>query len=140
MNPIPLTITLRLGCRSRSVTARELGQAFGCPDAGRLLLRLLLHPQDANEGREPTERGALSLPETVNDVLEIVTVREERGSKGEEGAEAVDDSEALASFLADRLHDWRSLGFYRNVARRLPERVVRDALTRCCRSDESAEI
>ena len=139
MNPPLLRITLSLGSRTRDVAIAEMAEAFRSPDPCPSLVRLLLagHPQAMNKGRETTERGVLSLPVTVNDDQDLlpnsfstVTVGNRRESRGREGGEPVDDSEALAAFLAERLRDWRSLGFYRKVARMLPESVVRDALTR----------
>lgn len=139
MNPPFLRITLSLGSRTRDVAIDAMAEALRSSDPYPALVKLLLdpNPQLMNKGRETTESGVLSLPATVNDDKDLlpnsfstVTVRNRRESRGRERVELVDDSEALAAFLAERLHDWRSLGFYRKVARMLPESVVRDALTR----------
>lgn len=55
----------------------------------------------------------------------------ETGSRGEGNPRphrTVDNLEPLAVELADRLGDWKSLRFFRLVARRLPECDVRAAL------------
>lgn len=39
-------------------------------------------------------------------------------------------SEALAIYLADRLNDWHSIAWYRQVTRRVSPSIVRDALVR----------
>jgi hypothetical protein len=84
-----------------------------------------------NKGRETTERGVPNKPVTITMIKTSSSEYDQKGRecRGRGQTEPVDDPEALAAFLAECLHDWRSLGFYRKVARLLPESVVRDALT-----------
>jgi hypothetical protein len=139
MNPFPFRITLSLGSCSRDVPIDFLAQALQSPDRNSALAKLLYdnHPQLMNKGKGAMGDGVLSPPVTVNgdkdsspSILKPVIVQEEEYCQVGEEPSPAQDSEALACFLAERLRDWRSLGFYRKVARMLPESVVRDALAR----------
>ena len=87
-----------------------------------------VHPQATNRGKRIIGDGGSSLP--LNDNQKLPPLWNRGECRGEEGAGLANHSEALATYLAERLHDWRSLAFYRKVARSLPEEVVRDALSR----------
>lgn len=136
MTPIfGLRIALSLGARRRELNPRELGDALGVADPSPALAKLLFtgHPQAMNKGKGALGEEASRQPVTLNESFNSVPVRTVRTGgecRGEVRGGAVDNPEALATFLAERLRDWRSLGFYRKIARQLPESVVRDALAR----------
>lgn len=60
----------------------------------------------------------------------IVALKSKRGYRGREGGARDDDAVMrIAVHLADRLADWKSLAFFRLVARSVPAQVIQGALT-----------
>ncbi len=65
----------------------------------------------------------------MKSIFNIVTLESKRGCRGREGgADTAADVERIAVHLADRLADWKSLAFFRLVARSVPEQEIHRAL------------
>ena len=62
-------------------------------------------------------------------ISEIVTLESKRGSRGREGGVTSErEIMRIAVHLADSLGDWKSLAFFRKVARLVPESRIQEAL------------
>jgi len=135
-----LLVTLELAERRRTVSLDELEQALSNRPLEQALLELVhneAHPQPIPRRRGTIGGGGSRNPgnerKRSSENRFRTFVQEERNlqAREERTAPLVDNSpEALASLLADRLHDWKSHAFYRQLARSLPEPVIRDLLTR----------
>ncbi len=148
-SPFDLIVTLELGTRRRALALGEFVKALGDPSLLPKILALALgsgvaavdppppptpNEELANENRSPSTTSA-SLENrsnarnvNVNENIYIpVTLRGPEVPSGESGRA---DLERIAAHLADALSDWKSLAFFRKVARSVPESVIRDALTR----------
>lgn len=130
MNDFALRITLELGTHHREFEAAELAAILELDDLEPALLGLLFqgpHPQVVNK-----RRGTLGGGDSRQENNENVSfVREEEGrERGCRGEGREEEARELASFLAERLDDAKSLAFYRRIARIVPSPIIRDCLTR----------
>jgi hypothetical protein len=133
-----LRLTVSLGSRSATLTLPALAALLGAEAAARLVglaLGSARHEDIHNLNEERGGRGSMEPPagtRTKNGIERelsepVQTVPGDEGSRGEEGAAAVDN---VASYLADALEDPRSLRFFRLVAANVPGDVIRECLTR----------
>lgn len=140
MTPLPtISITLTAGTTSRAVTIADMTAALASPDPYSAISRLLFEsdPQLANKGKGGWGEEDSRIEITNNDnkysqekTLNTVSVGEEEGSRGEEGADDAEFIHSLAEYLADRLQDRHSLAWYRLVAATASHAVIQDALSR----------
>lgn len=134
-----LTVTLELGTHRRVLVGTELTDG-----TQRELARLLFSPHPTaihtvihgKEG-EGGGWGSPPLPGTIGNegsqyrFPSVVPGKgKEEGSGEEPSGRDDDDIHSLASYLADALHDRKSLRWYELVAHTVPHDVVRHALTR----------
>jgi hypothetical protein len=128
-----LQITLARAGRTCTLTGAEVAELVGSPG---LVIRLaaVLYSRGFGVGREGTTGvGGATKQEATNERngKEInLNTRSFRdgGSKGEGVLRP--EVERIACYLTDRLDDAKSLAFYRLVAARVPEEIIRDALSR----------
>lgn len=141
-----LQITLERGQRRTILTGQELAQMLGGPGTTVRLVAILhaktstAHPQplpltEKKRGGGDDETGLQEL--TERNGSEKLSERrfvglESRSSLAAAprpfGQESLDATMRIASNLADRLHDAKSLRFYRLVAQLVPPDVIQDAL------------
>ncbi len=136
---LPLTVTLRHGRASCSLPARLLGHLLAMPNLEAALLRLV-DPQLIHEGRGTIGgEKSVGLPGTIRNGIQksisgpfpLKGVRGTRG-EGENDAQSrdVDNSERIARHVAAALNDEKSIAWYRIVARRVGQDIIREALSR----------
>ncbi len=132
MNPdFALRITLELGTHRREFEAAELTSILALDDLEPALLALLFrgpYPQFVNKRRGGRGEEASRLEKNDNDDINSFVREGEERERGCRGKGREEEIEALASHLADRLDDRKSLALYRRLARTVPAEVIRDCL------------
>ena len=135
-----LRVTIERGDRRCTLTGAELDRLFDGPVSIKLTAALFSQAWASSSGRKGTigDGGAVKQDVTGTNgnvsekLLNNRSVHRGEGgvgSRGEEDGEvSTGDTERLASYLADRLADPKSLAFYRRVAVLVPREVVREAL------------
>lgn len=147
-NNAPITelrVTIERGDRRCTFTGADLDRLFGGPVSIRLLAVLIAHAHPTSKASSRSLGGRGAAYDRRSDqnarnvdgseiVLEKRSVRSVPRDEEIESARAKDqepvaaDVDRLASYLADRLGDAKSLPFYHRVASEAPREVVREAL------------
>jgi hypothetical protein len=134
-----LTVTITLGNRSRVFTVHEFASALSHEALPGQLVALVLGPEYPQLVHEESGgkgvRVASLLPSNAErfsiGTFEGVSVLGREGGRGKGNPPAASPAvDNLAWYLADKLHDPKSLAWYRRVARSLDRSVIDDALRR----------
>ena len=128
----PMRVTIALGEREVSLLAAELAGRLGEPGLPGRLLGLLVAAHDPQLVHEEGGVGVGEVPrlpgtlERLSEISFSVSVQ----GKGMGSGEGENPGALLASYLATKLNDPKSLRWYRRVADSVPRHLIEDALRR----------